>query len=63
MKHQQGFQESKVKRVQTRQYRFETGQLCSLELHVFQNNEMALRVKLRPFTFFKEKADICVKTK
>lgn len=38
----QAFQEEKVKRFQTRQYRAETGQWCSLELHVFQKNEMEL---------------------
>lgn len=45
MNHLQGIQEDKVKRVQTRQYRVETGQWYSLELLVFENIEMALTEK------------------
>lgn len=57
----QAFQEEKVKHFQTRQYRVETGQQCSLELHVFQNNEMELTEWNQVLLHFKEKANACMK--
>lgn len=63
MNYLQAFQEEKVKHFQTRQHRVETGQWCSLKLHVFQNNEIELTEWNQVVLHFKEKADVCMEAK